>query len=57
MADTFKTGQQAQTPRLHDKALSRFINSQLVTANYALFNMPFAAKLLHLALRESVGGN
>ena len=24
--------------------------------NYALFNMPFAAKFLHLASRESVGG-
>ena len=49
---TFKTGQQAQTPGLlskHDKALSRFNHVQLLTANYALFNMPFAAKLLHLA--------
>ena len=27
-----------------------------ITANYALFDMPFAAKLLHLASRESVGG-
>ena len=34
--------------RRHNKALSRL--------NYALFNMPFAAKLFHLASRESVGG-
>ena len=34
--------------RRHNKALLRL--------NYALFNMPFAAKLLHLASRKSVGG-
>ena len=41
--------------RQHDKALSLFNHSQLLTANYALFNMPFAAKLLNLDSRESVG--
>ena len=37
--------------RQHDKALSRFNHPQ-----YALSKVPFTAKLLHLASRESVGG-
>ena len=36
--------------------LLRFNYSQQLTANFALFNMLFAAKLLQLASRESVGG-
>ena len=34
--------------RQHDKTLSLFNHSKWLTANYALFNMPFAAKSLHL---------
>ena len=40
----------------HDKALLRFNHSQYLTANYALFSMPFAAKSLLLASREPLGG-
>ena len=42
--------------RQHVKIVSQFNHSQQLTVNYALFDMPFDAKLLHLASRESVGG-
>ena len=50
LADTFKTER-------HDKIVSRFNHSQQLTANYALLDVPFDARLLYLALRESVGGS
>ena len=40
--------------RQHVKILSRFNHPQQLTANHALFYMLFAAKILHLASRESV---
>ena len=39
--------------RTHDL---RIRSTVTLKANYALFNMHFAAKLLHLASRESVSG-
>ena len=42
--------------RQHDKALSWFNHFQKLRANFASYNMPFAAKLLLLASRESSGG-
>ena len=50
LADTYKTGQQAQSYRGSTNS------SSLQPIMPALFNMPFAAKLLRLASRESMGG-